>query len=255
MKKRTLLLNSIAALLISQTAFSTTAPEKPEQKIDSDECVILLHGLGRSGFSMKAVEWRLNSENYQVVNQSYPSTQHPIEELAELAFKEALPQCNTSNSIHFVTHSLGGILLRQYLAKHELENLGRAVMLGPPNQGSQLADYIASIKLADTWQPQAGKQLGTDERSVPKQLGPVDFEVGVIAGNRNWRPLVSKPLVGPSDGTVTVEETKVAGMRDFLELPATHTMMMWQRSVLDQIVVFLENGEFDHSESPESNAR
>ena len=218
-------------------------------KTETVECVILLHGLGRSGLSMKAVELRLEEEGYTVVNQSYPSTQHPIEELAEIALSEALPKCPKNVRVNFVTHSLGGILLRQYLSAGTIDSLGRTVMLGPPNQGSQLADFIQSIKVANHLQPAAGRQLGTDEQSVPRSLGAVNFNVGVIAGNRNWRPLVSKPLEGqPNDGTVTVDETKVAGMSDFLELPATHTMMMWQEDVLEQIVTYLNTGSFDHAE-------
>ena len=220
-----------------------------EAESEAAECVVLLHGLGRSGLSMKAVEWRLEKEGYDVVNQSYPSTQHPIEELATIALSEALPKCPEDSTIHFVTHSLGGILLRQYLSNETIPELGRTVMLGPPNQGSQLADFIQSIKVADHLQPEAGRQLGTNDQSVPQSLGAVNFDVGVIAGNRNWRPLVSKPLEGqPSDGTVTVEETKVAGMSDFLELPATHTMMMWQEDVLEQIVTYLSTGSFNHNE-------
>lgn len=217
-------------------------------QVATDQCVILLHGLGRSELSMKAVEWRLKKEDYLVVNQGYPSTQHGIEQLADIALAEALPQCDQAETIHFVTHSLGGILLRQYLSSHEISNLGRAVMLGPPNQGSMLADFIQSIQVGEKFKPEASRQLGTNDASVPLKLGPVNFEVGVIAGNRNWRPLVSKPLEGqPSDGTVTVEETRIDGMVDFIELPATHTTIMWQSSVLDQIVVFLESGAFDPS--------
>lgn len=214
----------------------------------ASDCVILLHGLGRSELSMKAIEWRLEKAEYLVVNNSYPSTQHSIEDLSELALKDSLEACNThaSPNIHFVTHSLGGILLRQYLSDNTIPNLGRSVMLGPPNQGSALADYIRDLAFANEMQPEAGGQLGTGEDSIPKKLGAVTFEVGVIAGNSNWRPLVSMPLEGASDGTVTVAETRIAGMQDFLELPATHTTIMWQSSVLDQIEVFLETGRFDH---------
>lgn len=213
------------------------------------DCVILLHGLGRSELSMKAVEWRLKKEGYRVVNQGYPSLEHPIEKLAVIALSEGLDNCQESpyEQVHFVTHSLGGILLRQFLSANDIENLGRTVMLGPPNQGSQLADYIQTIGIAGKVQPMASRQLGTDDNSVPRKLSAVDFEVGVIAGNRNLRPFTSHSIEGPSDGTVTVEETKVAGMSDFLELPATHTLMMWQKAVLNQIVHFLAHGKFSHS--------
>tara|TARA_R110002073_G_scaffold3753_7_gene24689 strand:- start:1004 stop:1723 length:720 start_codon:yes stop_codon:yes gene_type:complete len=216
----------------------------------AQDCVILLHGLARSKLSMKAVEWRLEKADYIVVNNSYPSTRLSIPELSELSISQSVSECNEHNStqIHFVTHSLGGILLRQYFADHDIKNLGRSVMLGPPNQGSKLADYIQSHSLGKKLQPQAGRQLGTGLNAVPKGLGPVAFEVGVIAGTRNHRVLVSRPLDGPNDGTVTVAETRVAGMADFIQLPATHTFMMWKGSVLDQVEYFLQNGQFDHGE-------
>lgn len=220
----------------------------------ADDCVILLHGLGRSDLSMKALEWRMEKEGYLVVNQDYPSTQHPIGKLAEIALTESLAACenHSTHKIHFVTHSLGGILLRQYLEESKIENLGRAVMLGPPNQGSQLADFIQGIGFTSNLQPAAVRQLGTNDVSVPRSLGPVEFEVGVIAGNHNLRPFTSHSIDSPSDGTVTVEETKVAGMTDFIELKVTHTLMMWQDVVLDQAVYFLANGTFEHDESSDS---
>ena len=246
MNKSTILLSLL--ILVGAAASKTNADTTTESSAKVD-CVILLHGLGRSGLSMKAVEWRLEKTGYHVVNQSYPSTKHSIEDLAQLALGEALPKCESDTKIHFVTHSLGGILLRQYLSEHSISNMGRTVMLGPPNQGSMLADYIQTVRLANDLQPEAGRQLGTKGDSVPQKLGPVDFELGIIAGNRNWRPMVSLPLDGPSDGTVTVEETKIDGMTDFLELPATHTTMMWQAAVLDEIIAFLESGHFSASDA------
>jgi hypothetical protein len=118
-------------------------------------------------------------------------------------------------------------------------------MLGPPNQGSQLADYVHSIEFLRLLEPSAVAQLGTGNGSVPRQLGPVDFELGVIAGTVNRRP----PILGipdePSDGTVTVAETRVPGMADFVELPTSHTFMMWNPDVLVQVLYFLDHGNFD----------
>ncbi|TGD71116.1 alpha/beta hydrolase [Mangrovimicrobium sediminis] len=224
------------------------APAASAAPLAGGECVILLHGLWRTELSMLAVAWRLEDAGYTVANITYPSLTHPIEELAEMAVGEGLAECHGQSlqRIHFVTHSLGGILLRQYLAEHEIAGLERAVMLGPPNQGSQLAEYLYSLDILQPLQPVPVGQLGTGENSVPLQLGPVEFEVGVIAGNISRRP----PLPGfpdeASDGTVSVEETRVAGMVDFIEMGATHTLIMWNTGVLDQVVHFLQNGQFDH---------
>lgn len=241
MKKLLFVLTLVTSAMMTSTASTEEAVK---------DCVILLHGMGRSGLSMKAVEWKLESAGYEVVNESYPSTQHPIEDLADIAITAGVERCNDSaaKSIHFVTHSLGGIVLRQYTSQQAIDKLARVVMLGPPNQGSQMADFVNTLNLTKV-QPKPVAQLGTGDNSVPLSLGPVNFELGVIAGTRNVRPIISSTIDGPSDGTVLVEETKVDGMQDFLELPATHSLMMWQNAVLDQIVYFLANGEFSRAES------
>ena len=209
-------------------------------------CVVLLHGLGRTGLSMKAVEWKLTEAGYTVANISYPSLFYPIQELATIALEEGLTACHEQglSRIHSVTHSLGGILLRQYLATRKIEGLERVVMLGPPNQGSQLADYVDSQGVLRFLEPTAVAQLGTGASSVPRQLGPVEFQLGVIAGTVNRRPSILGIPEEPSDGTVTVAETRVRGMADFLELPTSHTFMMWNPDVLAQILYFLEHGNF-----------
>jgi triacylglycerol lipase len=223
-------------------------PAYPFAAKAADECVILLHGLWRSKFSMKSLEWELVDQGYRVVNFSYPSTTHPIEELAVIAVEQGLQGCREHGSakISFVTHSLGGILIRQYLAGHEIPELHRVVMIAPPNQGSQLADYVTSFSVTNRIQPPAVRQLGTDVKSIPRQLGPVDFELGVIAGTTNMRPFTPGAPNEKSDGTVAVWETKVDGMQDFVELPATHTFITWNTEVLEQVVSFLRNGRFLH---------
>jgi pimeloyl-ACP methyl ester carboxylesterase len=233
----------LLGMLLAFSPFASAETVAPRQ-----ECVVLLHGLWRTELSMKAVEWALSDAGYTVANVTYPSLLYPIEELAEMAVEEGVDECRGQGltRIHFVTHSLGGILVRQYLKTRAIEGLERVVMMGPPNQGSQLADFVHSLDLLQPFAPEAIAQLTTGEESVPLQLGPVEFELGVIAGNINRRP----PLPGipdeASDGTVAVEETVVPGMVDFVELPASHTFMMWNPDVIAQVRFFLENGRFDH---------
>ncbi|MEH6593486.1 MAG: alpha/beta fold hydrolase [Halioglobus sp.] len=212
---------------------------------DDSACVILLHGLYRSGYSMKAVEWRLEAD-YHVVNISYPSISFPIEELAETAIEEGLAGCRLAglDTIHFVTHSLGGILVRQYLAHSEIPELGRVVMMGPPNQGSELAANLIDNQLLDIFLPIAATQLAAGTESLPVRLGPVAYPVGIIAGSNNNRPWTPSSPNGPSDGTVLVEETRVTGMTDFITVPASHSFLMWHNSVLEQVAHFLSYGSF-----------
>lgn len=117
-------------------------------------------------------------------------------------------------------------------------------MLGPPNQGSELADRVASSKLVTYYNGPAGQQLGTDQNSVPILLGGVDFVVGVIAGNKNYRPSFAELIPGPHDGKVSVARSRVEGMADHLVMPVTHTFMMRNPSVIQQVRHFLQHGAF-----------
>ncbi len=197
---------------------------------------------------MLAAEWKLAYAGYRVVNNSYSSLTRKIEENARAAIDPALDECRAEGAtrISLVTHSLGGILVRHYLSKQPIAELGRVVMMGPPNQGSELADYYAALITADYLEPPALAQLGTGPESVPLELGPVDFELGVIAGNTHHRNFLPGLPDGPGDGTVSVAETAVAGMADFIAVPASHTLMMWSDTVLAQMVYFLRHGAFDH---------
>lgn len=208
------------------------------------DCVVLLHGLARTSHSMHHLEKALSNENYQVVNQGYPSRQGSIDSLAHNAIPKAVKQCKSYSTIHFVTHSMGGILLRQYLGNNKIKKLGRVVMLGPPNQGSEVVDKLGNVPGFKLLNGTAGLQLGTDTTSVPNKLGPVDFDLGIIAGNRSINLLLSIIIPGADDGKVSIERTKLKGMNDHLVLPVTHTFMMRNKSVIHQIIFYLNNGYF-----------
>jgi len=223
---------------------------------DPREWVVLIHGLGRTDLSMIRLEAELAERGYGVVNVSYPSTQFSIEYLAVEELAPAVERCcaGSGKKIHFVTHSMGGIVLRYYLAEHEVENLGRVVMLSPPNQGSEVADWVAENELLQKVLGPSAEQLGTGPESVPNQLGPVDFELGIIAGNRTLNPLFSRMIPGADDGKVSVERAKVEGMNDFLVVPHSHTYIMMSDEVVEQVAHFLANGEFRHDPEPAQGA-
>lgn len=212
------------------------------------EHVILLHGLVRGPGSMGKMADALVGAGYSVDNRAYPSREQEIMNLAETAIGAALatPEALEANRIHFVTHSMGGILVRAWLSRHRLENLGRVVMLAPPNQGSEVVDQLRNWQVFGWLNGPAGQELGTDEESVPNQLGPVDFPLGVIAGDRSINWINSTMLPGPDDGKVTVEGTKVDGMADHLVMHVTHPYIMKNADVITQTLAFLRDGRFEH---------
>lgn len=210
----------------------------------SSDCVILLHGLARSNGSMAKLDEALQVEGYKTVNVDYPSRKYEIEKLANDSIASGLEQCAGTESLHFVTHSLGGILVRQYLSENTIDNLKNVVMLGPPNKGSEVVDTLGEFPGFNLVNGPAGFQLGTGEMSVPNTLGPVDFSLGVIAGNRTINFILSTMLPGSDDGKVSVERTKVEGMKDHLVMPVTHPFMMKNRKVIDQVIYFLKHDQF-----------
>ncbi len=207
-------------------------------------CVVLLHGLIRSDSSMKKLETELVNENFTVINVNYPSRDHPIEVLAEKAIDPALNQCGLEKDIHFVTHSLGGILVRQYLSQHEIRKLKHVVMLGPPNQGSEVVDKLGNFPGFHFVNGDAGLQLGTGELSAPNKLGKAEFDVGIIAGTRSINWILSMLIPNTDDGKVSVDRTKLEGMNDHIEMPVTHPFMMKNEDVIAQVIHYLRYGNF-----------
>ena len=214
----------------------------------ADECVIMLHGLLRTSSSMDKMAEAVEAAGFVAVNIDYPSREYPIEVLAPMAIGKGQVLCEAAGAtdrIHFVAHSLGGILIRKYLTEKEIPNLGRVVMLGPPNQGSKAVDELADVPGIDWVNGPAGRQLGQGPASVPLKLGPANFDLGIIAGNRTIDPITSAVLDDPDDGKVSVEDTKLEGMNDFIVVEHSHAFMMQLEQPIALTIRFLKTGSFD----------
>jgi pimeloyl-ACP methyl ester carboxylesterase len=212
--------------------------------IDRDT-VILVHGLGRTPASMVVLRTRLGNAGFHVVNFGYPSTSEEIEVLVD-RLEGAVATCrrDTGGVLHFVTHSMGGVLVRSYFERESAEVGGRVVMLSPPSQGSEIIDAFADSRLLRAVLGPAGARLGTDSDGIAQELGGINFSLGIIAGDRSINPIGRWVFSGPNDGKVSVARAQVDGAADFLVLPATHTFIMNRGDVAEQVVHFLKRGAF-----------
>lgn len=226
------------ALLQCSPAAPTAAP---------GEHVVLLHGLCRTPHSMRKMERHLSEAGYTVHNLSYPTRKKPVERLAaeHLAPHLALPELKEATKVHFVTHSLGSIVLRQYLSENTPDNLGRIVLLGPPSQGSHVVDKIGHWKTFRALNGPAGSQLGCAADSLPNQLGPLGHEHAVIAGSRSINWINSCMIPGPDDGKVAVAKTHLPDTKDHLIVAATHPYLMKNKRIIREVTYYLSEGRFE----------
>jgi pimeloyl-ACP methyl ester carboxylesterase len=231
----------LAAAFVLGGCFGERAPE-PAPVGDH---LVLLHGLGRGAGSMRVLEHRFEDLGYRVLNVDYPGRFQGIAGLAEGIHEVVAPLCEADDAkVHFVTHSMGGILLRYYMKHYGCPSIGRAVMLAPPNRGTELVDVLGEGELFQWATGPAAQELGTGPGSILQQLGPVDFELGVIAGDASISPLSSAMIPGEDDGIVSVESTRVEGMKEFLVVPSTHSFIMSSETVIEQARHFIETGAF-----------
>ena len=221
----------------------------PPERKDNGDGVVLLHGMARTSRSMAAMERTLRDAGYATLNPDYRSRHRPLQALVEElhpaveAFAAAVP-----GRLHFVTHSMGGLLARSYIRRHRPERLARVVMLGPPNAGSEIADLLGGTYPYRLFFGPAGAQLGTaQDAALCDLLGTIDYPVGVIAGDRALDPVGYLLLPGANDGRVSVARTRIDGIADHITLHVTHAMMMRNPEVIRQALAFLREGRFERS--------
>ena len=213
----------------------------------ANDLVVLLHGIMRSKTDMVPLTRFLKKSGYDTLNILYPARKKSLEDLTEFVHEKIItsPDYTPDKTLHFVTHSLGGLLARYYIATRKPQNLGKVVMLGTPNTGSELADVLGthklSAKLFHRFYGPAGAQLAT---TYTHPETDINYPIGVIAGTLSINPLAAFILPKPHDGMVSVERTKINGMKDHIMLPTTHAFMMFNPKVMKQVEYFLKNEKF-----------
>jgi pimeloyl-ACP methyl ester carboxylesterase len=207
------------------------------------DVVIVIHGLGRTYRSMNKIQVNLEKEGYIVRNINYPSKKYPIETLVDTYIAPVVSEYSQNTTIHFVGHSLGGILTRVYLSKYLLPNLGKVVMLGTPNKGSEIVNKLRNYSFFRWYLGPAFLQLSTDLDSVPNLLTPPNYSVGIIAGTKSLNSIFSQFIKGENDGKVSVVSAQLKGY-PLKKINVSHTLIMTNDDVIKNLVNFLKYGNF-----------
>ncbi len=210
----------------------------------AQECVVLLHGYARSNTCMEPLEIGLTKEGYNVINLSYPTMKYPVEIISRDHIHPHIEKISDCEKLHFIGHSLGGIVARYYLSQNEVKNLGKVILITTPNQGSRIATEMESNEFLSALLGPAVSDLAEDSPLL-KSLPEPDYEVGVIAATKSINPLTSIfVLQGEDDGTLTVESMRLTSTKHYVAIPSTHTLVLRHPDLLTQIKSFLTAGKF-----------
>lgn len=214
-----------------------------EVEMETKEKVILIHGFARNNMSMWKLASSIEKAGYEVERVGYKSLRKNIDEIKKIVFKQFDKNIDSKyEKVHFVGHSLGGLLIRSYLGNHNVKNLGNVVLIGSPSHGTEAVDYYKDKKWFKLTGPIA-VELGTNGSKFLESLTQPYYNLGVIAGNKEIK-LFEHVLKGQDDGLVRVESTKIKGMSDFIIIKANHAGMRFNKNVAHQTISFLKNGKF-----------
>lgn len=215
---------------------------------EGGELVVLLHGLARGPSSMSSLEEAFKKDGYRVLNLDYPTSKHQMEKLTNDYLHQALLNNNApaATKLHFVGHSMGGIIARHYIAKYKPDNLGRVVTLGTAHRGSELADSVNNFGLMRKIFGRALEQLAPDSEFMQNLSTEINYELGVIAGNFSLNPVTSLLMVpGSDDGTVSIESTKIRGMKEHVVIKSAHGFLPKNKEAIEYSLNFIKYGSFN----------
>jgi len=237
-------------LAVPVAAQPAAQPVKPPAQ--NRDLVVVLHGIFRSASSMKTFANRLAERDFEVLNVDYPSTAYTLEELTEKIHPDIdrFLKAHPGRTVHFAGYSMGGLLIRAYLAKYKPENLGRVVMMGTPNHGSEVADFLRENWAFRKFYGPAGQQLTTDQDYMSR-FGKPDYPFAVIAGDRSIDPVSSKLIPGDDDGKVSIQSTHLEGEEDHIILHTDHLTMPENFAVAVEAAHYLRYGFFKRGSAAE----
>lgn len=236
------------SLSLLQNIFSKTDTSIKRISLKNDgDYVILIPGLLLGPRSMNKIHNFLNNYGYQVLPLNCSIKKHSVQVLANSFLKNfIIKNClNKKRKIHFITHSIGGIVVRKYLEDNHSLNIGKVVMLAPPNRGSEIMTLFSKMYFSRYLLGVSGKQISINDKAYLLSLEQkVSFDLGIIAGSHS-NLLSLWYLNRKNDGVVSVENTKILGMVEHLVLNQSHYSMLYSKEVLHQILFFLRCGKFD----------
>ncbi len=217
--------------------------------LESDHLVVLLHGLGRTRRAFGPLRDALRSAGYAVLDVGYPSTRRSIAEHAA-SLERLLDSQDDVHRLSFVTHSLGGVVVRAALGRDAAwrgrMQLSRLVMLSPPSRGSAAARALRPFLPFRAIAGPAAVELGGELAAIPPPPLPFGIVAGARGGERGFNPF----LEGPDDGVLAVSETVLENADDFLVVAGTHTFLMRNPTVIDAVTSFLATGRFAPLDGP-----
>lgn len=210
------------------------------------EGIILIHGIFRTNSCMKKIAKFFENKNYKTLNIEFPSTKYDILSLAKIIHPQLKDFAQQVTKIHFIGHSLGGLIIRTYLNSYKLENLGRVVMLGTPNQGSEISDFLQDFYIYKKLYGPSGQQLITDQSKFKNIFGSVNYELGIIAGISKFNFIANKIIGKESDGRVSVISTELEGMKEHITIKSSHVGLTSNKKTWHLTANFIETGSFNN---------